>query len=63
MRYEARLQRLEQEATSIGDPVRVISYIVDPHGIFEALDEQTGTRFKRDNAESESDFKARVKRS
>ena len=61
MRYENRLQRLEQSAPFVPEPIRIIRYLVDPKdGMVGAIDKQTGTRFHRVAQETEDAFKARA---
>jgi hypothetical protein len=61
MRYESRLQRLEQHALPLAKPPRVVRYLIDPKdGAVEAIDKQSNTVFRRASAESEADFRARV---
>lgn len=60
MRYENRLQRLEQHAAPPPVRPRIIRYLVAPEGTFGAVDKLTRTWFKRESTESEADFKARV---
>jgi hypothetical protein len=61
MRYETRLERLEQAVRS-PEPLRIVRCIVAPNdGVVAMLDRQTGNMIRRGAEESEADFKARVR--
>ena len=61
MRYENRLQRLEQHALPRAKPPRIVQYLINPKdGAVEAIDKQSNTSFTRASTESEADFRARV---